>query len=163
MKKKLILLLIIIFLIGIYRILPKEKTNYLKDSDDLYEIAKDYLIEQDKKENNPDHQKEGYHFFITYKKLGIVKEKNQKLVYMWVLGESYYLEEDKPKSLSGYSIFHKFTFENNKVVKVEMPKDGSEYTKSVKEMTPDKKMARIVLNHNSKLSVKDQVEKYYKK
>ena len=80
---------------------------------------------------------------------------------MWILGESYYLDKNEVKEASGYSIFHKFTFKDNKVINVEIPKDGSKYVKSIKEMCPDKKMERKVLNYDLKLSVKDQVDTYY--
>jgi len=119
------------------------------------------LKEQDSQENTPEHQKDGYNFFVAYDGLGITEKDDEKYAYMWVLGESYYLDKNEIKDLSGYSIFHKFTFKDNKVINVEITKDGSEYTKSVKDMCPDKKMEKIVLNYNSELSVKDQVNSYY--
>ena len=52
---------------------------------------------------------------------------------MWVLGESYYLDNSEIKELSGYSIFYKFTFENNKIINVEISEDRINYKKSVKK------------------------------
>lgn len=139
----------------------KNKENYITDNEYLYEIAIDYLKEQDNKENNQTHEQKGYHFFVAYDILGITEKNDKKYAYMWVLGESYYLDREEIKEGSGYSIFHRFTFKDDKVINVEIPKDGSEYAKSVKDLCPDKKMEKVVLKYESKLSVKDQVYSYY--
>lgn len=80
---------------------------------------------------------------------------------MWVLGESYCLDNSEITELSGYSMFYKFTFENNKIINVEIPEDGSNYKKSIKKMCPDSKMINKVLNYNPKLSLTEQVNQYY--
>ena len=58
---------------------------------------------------------------------------------MWIAEESYYIADNKIISGSGSSMPYKFTFElnDNKVIKIETPKDGNEYTSSIKEMYPD--------------------------
>ena len=138
------------------------KANYIEDSDYLYDLAINHLIDQDSREADEDHLKEGYHFFVKHEPLGIVEEGNLKYVYMWVLASSYYLNNDEPKELSSYSIFHKFTFKDDDVTKVEIPRDGSYYTDSVKGMCADKEMENKVLKNDFKLSLDDEVKDYYK-
>ena len=53
-------------------------------------------------------------FFAIYDGLGITEKNNIQYIYMWVLGESYCLDNSEIKELSGYSMFYKLTFENNK-------------------------------------------------
>lgn len=166
-KIALIILGIVLFFVGIIGGIvvrfnnEKNGENYITDYEYLYDVAVEYLKNQDSKENTSDHQKDNYHFFVAYDGFGITEKDDTKYAYMWILGESYYLDKNEVKEASGYSIFHKFTFKDNKVINVEIPKDGSEYVKSVKEMCPDKKMERKILNYDLKLSVKDQVDTYY--
>ena len=76
------------------------------------------------------------HLYDTF---GITEDENYRYVYMWIAEESYYIADNKIISGSGSSMPYKFTFElnDNKVVKIETPKDGNEYTSSIKEMYPD--------------------------
>ncbi len=165
MLKKIIIGIIIVILVVIVAVvridLPYTNEKYVDDSDYLYDLAINHLLEEEAKEDNPDHTKDGYHFFATYEGLGITEKDDKKYVYAWIYAGSYYLENSKPKELSSYSIFHRFTFENGKIIKVEIPKDGSYYSDSVKSMCPDKKMENKVLNNNFKLSLKNQVIEYY--
>lgn len=158
MKKIYIIVLIIITLLIGFFFLNKTNEFYITDHEYLYDLAVDYLKNQD---NNPDSNKDGYHFFIKYDGFGITEDDNYQYAYMWVLGESYYLNNSKIEESSGYSIFHKFTFKNNKIIKVTIPKDGSEYIKSIKEMCPDKKMANKVLNYELKINLENQIQDYY--
>ena len=163
MKKINILLILICSIIIIVGsiILINNKEHYITDNEYLYDIALNYLINKDDEESNSDHDRENYHFFATYDGLGITEKNNIQYIYMWVLGESYYLDKGEIKGLSGYSMFYKFTFENNKIINVEIPEDGSNYKKSIKKMCPDSKMINKVLNYNSKLSLTEQVNQYY--
>ena len=57
---------------------------------------------------------------------------------MWIADESYYVIDNKIVSGSGSSMPYKFVFDlNNKVIKYEVPKDGSSYESSIKDMYPD--------------------------
>lgn len=161
-KTILIILTLSVSIIGMFlgtKILNGKKNDevYVKGYDYLYDIAISYLKNQEDKESNQN----GYKFFIAYDGFGITEKDDKKYVYMWVLGENYYLEENEIKNGSGYSIFHKFTFKDDKVINVEITKDGSLYTDSVKEMCPTKQMEKKVLKYNSKLSVKNEVISYY--
>lgn len=166
MKKKITSILLILFIIIILSSIiiitnKKNKEQYITDNEYLYDIAINHLIEEDNKETTPDHEYESYHFFITYDGFGITSKDNKKYAYMWVLGEEYYLNNNKPQALSGYSMFYKFTFKNDKIIKVETPEDGSYYEKSIKSMCKDNNMSKKVLNYNSNLSLETQVNNYY--
>ena len=157
----LIFCLLVFLIILFYKIYRNSKEYYITDNEYLYDVAVDYLKELDSNEINSEHDKNGYHFFIDYDGIAITEDNNNKYAYMWVLGESYYLEKEDVKLASGYSVFYKFTFNNNKIIKVETTRDCIEYVKSVKEMCPNKQIEKLVLNYDCKLSVKEQVNKYY--
>jgi len=61
-------------------------------------------------------------------------------VYLWVRFSEYDTKDGKFEEYSGYSIAHKITINTKddlfKIIDCEIPKDGSEYTKSIKEMYP---------------------------
>ena len=154
-----ILALVIIVIISFFT--NKSNEPYITDYEKLYDIAVEYLKEE--AYNDPDANKDHYKFFITYEGLGITQKGNNNFAYMWVLGESFYLKDGKKESGSAYSVFYKFTFEKNKIVNVETPKDGSYYTESVKRRCPDKKMAEKVLNYNLNLSNAEKIDEYYEK
>lgn len=169
MKKKkfikygLILMIICIIIVLLFIFLGNNGENYISDNEYLYDKAINYLKEKEYQEINSMHDKKGYHFFLSYDGLGITEKKDNKYAYMWVLGEGYYLEEDEPVESNGYSMFYKFTFKDNEVVKYEIPKDGNEYTESIKKMSIDKDMYKKIINYDSKLSNKELVSKYYSK
>ena len=149
-------LLIILLVIS----LQFNKINYVKDSDYLYENAIAFLKENN---NDVDKNKENYNIFFQYKKFGITKDKNYKYVYMWILNESFYLENNELKSGSGSSMPYKFTFKDDKVVKYEIPKDGNEYVSSIKKMFPKEVSKKILKYDYSKLNKLNEIEidKYY--
>ena len=59
-----------------------------------------------------------------------------KLMYIWALVESYYVQDGKLISNGGYSIPHKFIIKDNEIIDYKIPRDGSEYSKSIKEIFP---------------------------
>ncbi len=151
-----ILLLIIIFLLN----RANNNEQYIRRGDkELYDIAIDYLKKEDNSESNGAY----YKTFYSYDKLGLTKNEKYKYAYMWILGETYHLENGEPKERSAYSMFFKFTFKDNKVVKYENPEDGGKYIKSVKKMCLDNLMSNKVLKYNSKLSNEKQVKAFYDK
>ena len=156
-----LLVLIIAIIISIAVDRSKDE-YYITDNDRLYELAVEYLTNADY-QHNPDAEKNYYHFFISYDGLGTTQEGKQKHAYMWVLGEGYYLEKGQPKSASGYSMFYKFNFEDEKIISVENPEDGSFYTDSVRKLAKDKKMADKILNYELKMNNDSKVAEYYGK
>ena len=135
MKKKVFLSLMVI--VSLFVITGcKKHEEYIANSDYLYNIAVQHIIDND---DNKERYNDGYKLFIDYSTFGITKDKSYRYVYMWIAEESYYILDNKIISGSGSSMPYKFTFElnDNKVIKIETPKDGNEYTSSIKEMYPD--------------------------
>ena len=135
MKKKMFLSLMVI--VSLFIITGcSNKENYITDYEHLYDTAVQYIIDND---TNPEKNNDRYKMFVDYNGFGITEDENYRYVYMWIAEESYYIADNKIISGSGSSMPYKFTFElnDNKVVKIETPKDGNEYTSSIKEMYPD--------------------------
>lgn len=157
----------VLVLVGLFIILMfVNRTNngeeYIKGNKKLYDVAMEYLKEDEEKEYSRS-KKTAYKRFYAYDGLGITQNSKYQYAYMWILAESYYLEDEDIKSDSAYSMFFKFTFKDGKVKKYENPKDGGEYTKSIKKMSIDSKMSDKILNYNSKLSNEKKVNTYYAK
>ena len=164
-KKKICYVLVLVGLFIILMLVNRTNNGeeYIKGNKKLYDVAMEYLKEEEYKEYSSSKQT-AYKRFYSYDGFGITENSKYKYAYMWILGESYYLDNDnKIASDSGYSMFFKFTFKDGKVKKYENPKDGGEYTKSVKKMSIDSKMSDKILKYNSKLSNEKEVKKYYEK
>lgn len=158
-KIAIILLVILVFIIALVVINKKSnKEYYITDHEMLYKDAIQYLIDNDPEENKG---KEDYQIFISYDGFGITEKKDKKYIYMWILNESYYVENKTLQSGSGSSMFYKFTYEDGKITGYENPKDGSYYTKSIKKLCPDIIMRNKVLNYESKLSNEDNIKEHY--
>ncbi len=116
--------------------MEKLEENHSTDNENLYDISVQYLIDNN---DDPEQNKDGYKMFVDYNGFGITKDSEYRYVYMWIAEESYYVVDNKIVSGSGSSMPYKFTLELNKdkVVKYDIPKDGNEYTSSIKEMYPD--------------------------
>ena len=135
MKKRLIIGLLAI--VTLFMIIGcKSKGNYIKDNEYLYDTAIQYIIDND---TNPEKNNDRYKMFVDYNGMGITEDENYRYAYMWIAEESYYIADNKIMSGSGSSMPYKFTFElnDNKIIKIETPKDGNEYISSIKEMYPD--------------------------
>lgn len=154
------ILLIIVIVLSLNR---NKKEYYITDNEYLYDVAINYLREEEYQSNNPDSENDNYHFFFAYDGLGITEDREYKYAYMWILGESYYIENEERQYSSGYSMFFKFTFKDNEVVKYDIPKDGSEYTNSIKKLCLDSKMSNMIINYQSKLSNEEKANEYYSK
>ena len=135
MKKKMFLSLMVI--VSLFIITGcSNKENYITDYEHLYDTAVQYIIDND---TNPEKNNDRYKMFVDYNGFGTTEDENYRYVYMWIAEESYYIADNKIISGSGSSMPYKFTFElnDNKVIKIETPKDGNEYSSSIKEMYPD--------------------------
>ena len=133
MKKVIFISIIIIFVFLLTSC--KDKNIYITDNDFLYDEAVKYIIDND---DNPEKSNDRYKMFVDYKSFGITKDNDYRYVYMWIADESYYVIDNKIVSGSGSSMPYKFVFDlNNKVIKYEVPKDGSSYESSIKDMYPD--------------------------
>ena len=140
-KKKLIvcLSLIVVVILGlfiIFKVFKKSDEHYIKNSDNLYDIAIDYLI---KNNNDSTKNKSHYKLFIFPKKFAITEDKENKYAYMHICVQSYYVKDNKIISYLGSSMLYKFTFDKktNKVIEYENPVDGYENNASIRRMFPD--------------------------
>lgn len=159
MNKKMFLIILILIIIGCF-IFSRYNTNWITDNEFLYDKAIKYVVKETTNESY-DKNKDDYKVFTDYHGFGIEERNNKKYVYMWILMESYYVEDNTLKTSEGSSMAYKFTFKNNKVIKYELPEDGSSYTNSIRKMFPSS-IKNKVLNYdmdNSKLNKK--VKKYY--
>ncbi len=128
-----IFLLIISVLIFYF---AKLKVSLISNSDYLYDEVINALREDEFK-NNPDSKKNDFNVFYSYHPFGIEKKNGYKYVYMWIYAQSYYLEEESSlETSSAFSVPYKVTFRNDKIVRIETPKDGNKYTSSIKKMFP---------------------------
>ena len=159
MKKIVPIIIIIFFIIGIIYTINND--NFIKDSDNLYDVAVKY-IENEQMNNGNDKYKDNYHIFTDYETFGIIKKNNKKYVYMWILTESYYVENNEIKSSEGSSMPYKFTFEDDKIIKYEIPKDGTEYEPSIRKLFPNS-IENKVINYSMDNKLKNSVDEYYSK
>lgn len=153
-KKKILILSIFILLITVIFIIYSNtlKINLINESNDLYDRAIDYLRNKEFK-SNPDSSRDDFNVFYSYHSFGIEKKGNYKYMYMWIYGESDYLEEKDSLAIStGSSTPIKITFKNNKVVKAEYPKDGNEYASSIYKLFP-RTIAKQVLNFDNEKNI----------
>lgn len=157
-----IIILLIIGVIGIItvKISKANKENWITDNEQLYLKATEY-IEREKRKNGYDNIKQDYQVFTDYQGFGIEEKNNKKYAYMWILEETYYVEDEQIKSSEGSSMAYKFTFENNEVIDYETPKDGDLYSSSIKEMFPDSIEDKILNYHMDNSKLKEKVKEYY--
>ena len=163
-KKKLIISVLLVgILLGVIYGILNRKVVYVTDNEFLYDIAIDYLKEKYTEEEKEYNQKQDYNIFFDYKGFGISVKGNKRFAYMWILEESYYKEDGELKSGSGSSMAYKITFIDNKVVDIEIPKDGTYYVSSIRRMFPDD-IENKVLNYTMDVTnLQKQVEEYYDK
>lgn len=153
-KKKIILLSIFILLIIAFSVIYSStlKINLINESNDLYDIAIDYLREREFK-SNPDSSKDDFNVFYSYHSFGIEKRGNYKYMYMWIYSESDYLEEKDSLAIStSSSLPVKITIKDNKIINVEYPKDGNEYASSIYKLFP-RTIAKQVLNYDNEKNI----------
>lgn len=141
-----IVFLIVIILLIIYNF--KMKVNLVNDSNYLYDEVIDFLKKKEFKEN-PDAKYKDFNVFYSYYGFGIEKDGQYKYAYMWIYDGGFYIENEEYggalASSSGSSMPIKAVFKNNILQEIIYPKDGDEYTSSIRKMFP-KIIAHQVLN-----------------
>ena len=165
MKKKNIILLILMIVLGIVILITFVYKNhsvsetFINDHDFLYDDAV-FCIEK----NNDSYEKNEnrYHLFTYYHGFGVTKDTNYYYAYLWISEESYYIKDDKIISGSGSSMPYKFTFDKKyHVIKYDIPEDGSYYVSSIREMYPNR-IENLVLNYvPNQSTIIQQVKEYY--
>ncbi len=101
--------------------------------------------------------------FIDYEGFGITENKMYHYVYMWINEESYYVEDNKIIISSGSSMAYRFTFNINdkKIISYDIPKDGSEYTSSIKKMFPRDIANKVLKYQYNTNKIEESVHEYY--
>lgn len=154
------MIVIILLVIGILAFNRKENVVWITDNEFLYDIAKEYVINE-KRNNDPDKDEINYNVFADYEGFGIEIKDNKKYVYMWIFEESCYENNDELNIGSGSSMPYKFTFENNKIINYQIPEDGSYYVKSIKDMFPDSIENEVLSFEMDNSKLEEQVKEYY--
>ena len=120
-KKKVLLFLIVLLsflLILIIAILSKKpKTVWLTDNEYLYNKAISFIVNE-KTNGNPDNNKDDFQVFTDFQGFGVEEKKKVKYAYIWILDQSYFVNDNTLVSSSGSSMIYKFMFENDEVKKV---------------------------------------------
>lgn len=137
-----------------------QRGNWIDGENYLYTKAVDYVVKSIKQSSDYK-DKQDYQVFTDYLMYGIEKHDTKRNVYMWILYEEYYVQDNKLILGSGASMPYKFTFENENVIKCETAEDGSRYEPSIREMFPDDIEDLPLEDSSTRLSVKPQVESYY--
>lgn len=154
-----VFIILVIGLIGIIVLLNQNEENWITDSNELYEKAVKYIEEEQKKAYGSKEQ--DYQIFTDYEGFGIEQKDNKKYAYMWILEEAYYTKNNKLMSDHGGSVAYKFTFENDEVIKYEVPLDGSYYTSSIKEMFPESIQDKILNYQMDSSKLRECVKEHY--
>lgn len=147
----------IIFCVATHNKLPSEKEElyYSKIEEKFIDEEKPYTDE----ENN------NFKTFLSIKRFGYKIDENKTYIYCWIQSESFFVnKEDKVELSRGSSIPYKFTFENDELVKYEIPRDGSYYSESIREIFPINvwvKFDNIYEDDSLKNDIYTQVEEYY--
>lgn len=159
-----IVILLIIFIVLKYN----SKEVIVNDKDYLYEKVEQYLISQEQphyfletKDSKPNYNVSDFKVFTDIAKLGVGQCKDETYVYVWALVESYYIQDGKLIHNSGSSIPYKFILKNDEIIDYQIPKDGSEYAKSIKKIFPNdirNKLDNSLVNSNY---IREQVKEYY--
>lgn len=147
-KIALIILAIAIFILGIIGVIVvglnnNSKEIEVKGKEELYDKVEEYLISKEQphyfveeKNAKPNYNVSDFQVFTDIARLGIKEKDDETYVYIWALVESYYVQDGKLISNGGYSIPHKFIIKDNEIIDYKIPRDDSEYSKSIKEIFP---------------------------
>lgn len=157
-----IIMILIIIILGIFialNIFKNDKVTFIDGHDYLYENAIDYLLKSD---NNPDKNKANYKMFVTYRGFGTAEDNKNIYAYMWIVSESYYIENNKLKKSGSNSMPYKFIFEKSteKLKKYEITEDGNLRNISIKNMFP-KSIQNEIINYNDESDLEGEINNYY--
>lgn len=164
MKNKILFIsfIIALFIVIGMNIASNNGEKYIGESK-LYDIAINYIKEEKIDASIREIDESKIETFIKYDKFGLTKKDEYKYAYMWILRDDYYINNENKIDSTGYSMFFKFTFKDNKVVKYENPKDGSLYLSSLKKLCIDRQMFNKISSYRSKLNNNKEIEEYYLK
>lgn len=144
-KIALIILGIILLIIGgiIIELNNNSRETEVKGKEELYNKVEEYLISKEAphffiedKNSKPNYNVSDFQVFTDIARLGIKEKFDETYVYIWALVESFYVQDGKLISNSGHSSPYKFIIKDNEIIDYKMPRDGSEYSKSLKDIFP---------------------------
>lgn len=147
-KIALIILVIVLFILGTIGGIVVVLNNNLRETEvkgkeELYDKVEEYLISKEEphfvlgdKNSKPNYNISDFQVFTDIARLGIKEKDDETYVYIWALIESYYVQDGKLISNSGSSIPYKFIIKDNEIIDYKIPRDGSGYSKSLKEIFP---------------------------
>lgn len=160
MAKKITLIICCIAIIVIFISIFVDKNEDKEALEKLYYTAKNMILEDSINED-----KENLDTFISIKDLGYDKKEDTIYLYCWVQIEKYSKNSDGVVSLKGGSSMpYKITVENNEVISYQYPKDGSNYSKNLKELFPKRiirKFDSIYDDSYLRENILKQVEEFY--
>ena len=167
-KKKIIIASVILFII-LALIVTIIIVNHKEDipvisKDKIEDTITQYLIEEDKKQEDNYKEYSDFKTFINLKIVGIELDGNKTYVYAWALVEDYHVKEDVAELGSGSSMAYKFTMKNDKITKCENPEDGDGYAESMKLLFPEEIYEKLVAIDGSEDLIEgldEQVKQYY--
>lgn len=172
-KIALIILAIAIFILGIIGVIVvglnnNSKEIEVKGKEELYDKVEEYLISKEQphyfveeKNAKPNYNVSDFQVFTDIARLGIKEKDDETYVYIWALVESYYVQDGKLISNGGYSIPHKFIIKDNEIIDYKIPRDGSEYSKSIKEIFPLDIRNKLNDDLVDKNKIDNQVKEHY--
>ena len=143
-----LIILLIIALIGI--VLKATIFNpWIKNSNYLYDSAVKAVVAEEKA-HSPDKQVSGFNTFAASHGFGIQKgsDPSEKIVYIWINYQSYYIENDQIWKSTGASYPYKCYFINDEFVKYEIPDTSNNYQSEIRRIFPEK-IANDIINYNS--------------
>ena len=172
-KVALIILVIVLFILGTIGGIVVVLNNNLKETEvkgqeDLYGKVEEYLISKEEphffledKNSKPNYNISDFQVFTDIARLGIKEKDDETYVYIWALVESYYAQDGRLISNSGYSIPFKFIIKDNKIIDYKMPGNGSEYQKSLKDIFPLDIRSRLNNDLVDGNKIDNQVKEHY--
>lgn len=167
-KKICLLLGIFLFIVsGIIIYHMNNRINFVNDSDELYDMVIEYLVDEEFK-NNEDSNKNDFNVFYSYYSFGVEKKGDYKYVYMWIYKQSYYIEDENALAISsGFSAPCKIGIKNNKIIKIDYPQEDNNYNLSINKIFPKiiaSKILTFTKNENINklyIDVINRKDKYY--
>lgn len=172
-KIALIILVIVLFILGTIGGIVVVLNNNLREievkgKEELYDKVEEYLISKEEphffledKNSKPNYNISDFQVFTDIARLGIKEKNDETYVYIWALVESYYAQDGRLISNSGYSIPFKFIIKDNEIIDYKMPGNGSEYSKSLKDIFPVDIRNRLSNDLVDGNKIDNQVKEHY--
>ncbi len=161
MKRKVFVIIFVILIIAVAVFLTSHDILSSEKEELYYTKIYDYVANMESNNKNLNN----YKTFISCKKYGSKIKDDITYVYCWIQVENFFVNDSGlVETDSGSSIPYRFTFKNDEIVKYEIPGDGSEYSKSIRELFPllvRSRFSKVYDDGKLKEDILTQVEEYY--